>query len=53
MKFWVDAQLPPQLALWLTCGNVTNRHLKIILTKTFILALDLLKQGENIVEISD
>lgn len=111
MKFWVDAQLPPQLALWLTdtfsveafslrdlglrdaedteifekgkvegvviitkdrdfielvnrfnsppqilwvtCGNVTNRYLKIILTKTFILALDLLKQGENIVEISD
>ncbi|MTF40389.1 DUF5615 family PIN-like protein [Cyanobacterium aponinum] len=43
---------PPQI-LWVTSGNVTNRHLKTIFTKTFILALELLKQGENIVEISD
>lgn len=43
---------PPQI-LWLTCGNVTNRNLKRLLSATFPEALRLLQQGENIVEISD
>jgi predicted nuclease of predicted toxin-antitoxin system len=41
---------PPQI-LWLTCGNVTNRALKQIFRNAFPQALDLLNQGENIVEI--
>ena len=44
--------IPPQI-LWVTCGNVTNRNLKRIFTYTFPQALNLLEQGEMIVEISD
>jgi len=43
---------PPQI-IWLTCGNVTNRNLRQILITTFPDALERLRQGEAIVEISD
>ncbi len=43
---------PPQI-LWITCGNVTNRNLKKLLTNTFPQALQLLQGGERIVEISN
>ena len=42
---------PPQI-VWLTCGNVTNRNLRQVLTATFPDALEQLRQGEMIVEIS-
>ena len=42
---------PPQI-LWLTCGNVTNRNLQKLLSLTLPQAFTELKQGENIVEIS-
>lgn len=41
---------PPQI-LWLTCGNITNRDLQRIFTRAFPDAVDLLNNGENIVEI--
>ena len=43
---------PPQI-LWITCGNVTNRYLKILFTNTFDDAIQLLEAGEKIVEITD
>jgi predicted nuclease of predicted toxin-antitoxin system len=43
---------PPQV-VWLTCGNVINTHLQSILTATFPDALQLLKNGETIIEIGD
>ncbi|MGD1940801.1 MAG: DUF5615 family PIN-like protein [Leptolyngbyaceae cyanobacterium] len=43
---------PPQI-LWLTCGNVTNRNLRQLLTATLPAALEQLQQGESIVEISN
>ncbi len=43
---------PPQI-LWVTCGNVTNRRLSVVLAKTFPSALRLLSDGEPVVEISD
>jgi predicted nuclease of predicted toxin-antitoxin system len=43
---------PPQL-LWVTCGNVTNRHLQGLLTQVFPKAQPLLATGEAIVEIAD
>ncbi|MGB5768455.1 MAG: DUF5615 family PIN-like protein [Crocosphaera sp.] len=43
---------PPQI-LWITCGNVTNRNLKKLLTNTFPQALQLLQKGEKVVEISE
>lgn len=39
---------PPQI-LWLTCGNVTNRNLRQVLTTT----LERLHQGEAVIEISN
>jgi predicted nuclease of predicted toxin-antitoxin system len=41
---------PPQI-LWLTCGNVTNRNLRRLLTATLPDALERFRQGEMIVEI--
>jgi predicted nuclease of predicted toxin-antitoxin system len=43
---------PPQI-LWLTCGNVTNRNLRQLLTFTFPEAINQLQQGEMVVEISE
>jgi predicted nuclease of predicted toxin-antitoxin system len=42
--------VPPQI-IWLTCGNVTNRNLRNLLTTTFPLAIEQLQRGESIVEI--
>jgi predicted nuclease of predicted toxin-antitoxin system len=44
--------VPPKL-LWITCGNTSNARMRDILTKTLLKATDLLKSGENVVEISD
>jgi predicted nuclease of predicted toxin-antitoxin system len=41
---------PPKI-IWLTCGNTSNENLKIILSKTLQDAVDLLNNGEEIVEI--
>jgi predicted nuclease of predicted toxin-antitoxin system len=42
---------PPQI-LWITCGNVTNKNLRRILTSTLPDAIIQLQQGESVVEIS-
>jgi predicted nuclease of predicted toxin-antitoxin system len=42
--------MPPQV-LWLRCGNMSNAHLKTLLHATLPAAIDLLNQGEPIVEI--
>ena len=44
---------PPPKVIWVTCGNTSNTHLKTIFLKTLSDALELLKQGERLVEISD
>lgn len=43
---------PPQI-LWLTCGNVTNRNLKNLLSATLEEALVRFHQGDSIVEITN
>lgn len=43
---------PPQI-LWLTCGNVTNRNLRQLLTATLPNALERLQKREIIVEINN
>ena len=42
---------PPKI-IWLTCGNTSNANLKNILSNTLRDAIDLLENGEKIVEIS-
>ncbi len=43
---------PPQI-LWLTCGNVTNRRLRELLTTVFPDAMRLLAEDHAVVEIGD
>lgn len=43
---------PPQI-LWLTCGNVTHRNLRQLLSEIFFSALAELAKGERVVEIGN
>lgn len=43
---------PPQV-LWITCGNTSNRAMRRILSGALPSALELLRSGEPLVEISD
>ena len=43
---------PPQL-IYVTCGNVTNRELQAVFSKTFPSILELLVDGQRIVEIGN
>lgn len=42
---------PPQI-IWLTCGNTSNAQLQEILSATLLEALELIRAGEALVEIS-
>jgi predicted nuclease of predicted toxin-antitoxin system len=42
---------PPQI-IWLTCGNTSNIRLREILSATLLKALEILRAGEVLVEIS-
>jgi predicted nuclease of predicted toxin-antitoxin system len=44
-------EAPPQI-IWLTCGNTSNARLREILSSTLPDALELLKSGEKLIEIS-
>lgn len=43
---------PPKL-IWVTCGNTSNARMREILSTALLKAIELLKSGENVVEISD
>ena len=43
---------PPRV-IWITCGNTSNVRLRQILQSALPSALELLEQGESLVEISD
>ena len=43
---------PPKI-IWCTCGNTSNARLRTIFSKTLSDALNLLNQGERLVEIKD
>ena len=49
----LDRLGPPPAILWVTCGNTSNAHLKQALQESLPKALDLLRRGERLVEISD
>jgi predicted nuclease of predicted toxin-antitoxin system len=48
----VDRLGPPPQVIWLTCGNTSNAALRLLLKKILPRALQLLKQGDALVEIS-
>lgn len=49
----LETKGPPPQIIWITCGNTSNTHLKVILKKTLRNAIKFLDSGENLVEISD
>ncbi|MGM0577127.1 MAG: DUF5615 family PIN-like protein [Myxococcota bacterium] len=44
---------PPPQVLWVTCGNTSNAHMHELLRRVGPKAIDLLGQGEPLVEIGD
>jgi predicted nuclease of predicted toxin-antitoxin system len=44
--------VPPQI-LWVTCGNTSNARMREILAVAWPAAVELLEQGEPLVEITD
>lgn len=43
---------PPPQVIWITCGNTSNVHLRMILAKALPRAIEVLKRDEALVEIS-
>jgi predicted nuclease of predicted toxin-antitoxin system len=48
----LDEQGPPPQVIWVTCGNTSNARLRQILTGTLPKTIELLRAGENLVEIN-
>ena len=44
---------PPPQVLWITAGNTSNANLKVLFGRILKAALELIRQGEALVEISD
>jgi predicted nuclease of predicted toxin-antitoxin system len=44
--------VPPQI-LWITCGNTSNARMREVLEQSLVKAVELLRDGEPVVEISD
>jgi predicted nuclease of predicted toxin-antitoxin system len=44
---------PPPQIIWITCGNTSNGNLRNLLIEAFPRAVQMLKAGESLVEISD
>lgn len=44
---------PPPQVIWVTCGNTTNARLREICGAVFEQAIQLLQQGESLVEITE
>ena len=43
---------PPPQVLWLTCGNTTTDHVRQILAGNLSRAVELLKAGESLIEMT-
>jgi predicted nuclease of predicted toxin-antitoxin system len=44
---------PPPQVVWLTCGNVTNAHLKDVFGRAWPKVASLLAAGESVIELGD
>lgn len=49
----LDRLGPPPRVIWITCGNTSNARLRQILSRSLPKAMELLRQGEKVVEIGD
>lgn len=49
----LDRHGPPPQVLWVTCGNTSNARLRKVLAAVMPRVLQLLAEGERLVEIGD
>lgn len=49
----LDDKGSPPFVIWITCGNTSNAKMKQTLSKHLLLALELIRSGEKLVEISE
>ncbi|HYE73284.1 MAG TPA: DUF5615 family PIN-like protein [Blastocatellia bacterium] len=42
---------PPPQIIWLTCGNTSNANLKLLLSSALEQAMNMIQNGEHLVEI--
>ena len=49
--FLLDRFGPPPKVIWLTSGNTSNKRLKEILSGSLLKAIEILDQGDDLVEI--
>jgi predicted nuclease of predicted toxin-antitoxin system len=42
---------PPPQIIWITAGNTSNAHMRIILTQHLATAINMIQNGERLVEI--
>ncbi len=47
----LDQHGPPPQVIWITCGNTSNLAIQVILKRELRAAVDLLSQGERMIEI--
>jgi predicted nuclease of predicted toxin-antitoxin system len=51
--FFENLRIPPPQLIWIICGNTSNLKMRAILEKSLEKAMELIRSGEPIVEISD
>lgn len=49
----LERQGPPPQVVWLRCGNTSNARLKQLLTQALPAVLQMLRDGEPLVEVGD
>jgi len=49
----LDRHGPPPRMIWVTCGNTSNRRMREVLDRTLQSAVEMLEEGETVVEIGD
>jgi predicted nuclease of predicted toxin-antitoxin system len=49
----LDRHGSPPKVIWITCGNTSNRRMRTILKQTLQSAVEMLEDGETVVEIGD
>lgn len=49
----LDRHGPPPKVIWVTCGNTSNQRMRMILRQMLRPAVEMLEEGEALVEIGD
>ena len=44
---------PPPKVIWVTCGNTSNAHLKVLVEQLWPAVLSMLERGESLIELHD